>query len=139
MTDVAMVPNISMAGLKSASYKNKRSDRTLTRARIRMEKLNHCGESTLKDFKPSCMNHRKGNVVGQPTPVEHSRLTVSDTVSIDELAGKSMELMEHRNSARGYLTALENKSSMHCYLEENSKGTTMKPLPKCTQRRWINW
>ena len=34
MTDVAMVPPIFMAGLRSASYKTKRSDRTLTGATI---------------------------------------------------------------------------------------------------------
>ena len=30
LTDIAMVPPILMAGLKSASYKTKRTDRTLT-------------------------------------------------------------------------------------------------------------
>ena len=55
---------ILMAGLKSASYKTKRNDRTLTGATLEMEILSQCGESTLTDFKPSPMNHGKGSVVG---------------------------------------------------------------------------
>ena len=41
----------------------------------------------MKDFNPSPMNHGKGSVAGQLVPVEYNRLTVSDTVSIDEPAG----------------------------------------------------
>ena len=52
LTDIAMVPPILMAGLKSASYKTKRTDRTLT-ATLEMEILSQCGESTLQDLKPS--------------------------------------------------------------------------------------
>ena len=59
LTVVAMVPPILMAGTKSASYKTKRSDRTLTGAMLEMEILSQCGESTLKDFKPSPMTSRK--------------------------------------------------------------------------------
>ena len=59
LTDVAMVPPILMAGLRSTSYKTKRSDRTLTGATLEMEVLSLCGESTLQDFKPSSMNHEK--------------------------------------------------------------------------------
>ena len=44
--------------------------------------------------------------------MEINRLTVSETVSIDEPAGGYMEMMEDRNSARGHLIALENKSAM---------------------------
>ena len=87
LTDVAMVPPILKAGLKSASYKTKRSDRTLTGATLEMEILSQCGESTLKHFKPSSMNHGKGSVVGQLIPV-------SETVLIDEPAGGYMEMVE---------------------------------------------
>ena len=86
-TDVAMVPPILMAGMKSASYKTKTSDRTLTGAMLEMEILSQCGESKLKDFKPSPMNHGKGSVVGLLVLVEYNRLTVSKTVSVDEPAG----------------------------------------------------
>ena len=61
LIDVAIVPTILMVGLKSAKNKTKRSDRTLTGATLEMEKLSQCGESTLKDFKPSSMNHEKGS------------------------------------------------------------------------------
>ena len=54
---VAMVPPILMAGIKSTGYKTKSSDRTLTGETLEMEILSHCGDSTLKDFKPSPMNH----------------------------------------------------------------------------------
>ena len=70
LTDVAMVPPILMAGIKSTGYKSKRSDRTLTGATLEMEILSQCGESTMKDFKPSPMNHGKGSVAGQLVPVE---------------------------------------------------------------------
>ena len=100
LTDVAMVPPILMAGIKSTGYKSKRSDRTLTGVTLEMEILSQCGESTMKDFKPSPMNHGKGIVVGQLVPVEYNRLTLSETVSIDEPAGGYMEMLEYRNSAR---------------------------------------
>ena len=51
LTDVAMVPPILMAGIKSTGYKSKRSDRTLTGATLEMEILSQCGESTMKDLK----------------------------------------------------------------------------------------
>ena len=103
-----MVPPILMAGLKR-SYKTKKSDRTLTGATLEMEILSQCEESTLRDFRPSSMSHGKGSVVGQLIPVEHNRLTVSETVSIDEPTGGYMEMVEYRNSARGHLIALINK------------------------------
>ena len=91
-----------------------------------MEILSQCGESTLKDFKPSPMNHGKGSVVGQLVPVEYNRLTVSETVSINEAAGGYMEMLEHINSARGHLIALEDKNAMEGYLETMTQGTTLK-------------
>ena len=115
-----------MAGIKSTGYKSKRSDRTLTGATLEMEILSQCGESTMKDFKPSPMNHGKGSVAGQLVPVEYNRLTVSDAVLIDEPAGGYMEMLEYRNSARGYVIALEDKSAMEGYLETMLQGTTLK-------------
>ena len=72
-----------------------------------MDILSQSGESTLKDFKPSPMNHGKESVVGQLVPVEFNRLTVSETVSIDDPVGEYMEMLEHKNSARGHLIAIE--------------------------------
>ena len=69
------------------------------------------------------MNHGKGALIGQLTPVEKNRLTVSNTVSIDEPADGYMEMMGYRNSARGHLIAPENKSAMECCLEKISGGT----------------
>ena len=63
------------------------------------------------------MNHGKVSVVGQLVPVEHNRLTVSETVSKHEPVGGYMEMSEYRNSARGHLMALEDKSAMEIYLE----------------------
>ena len=126
LPDVAMVPPILMAGIKSTGYKSKRSDRTLTGATLVMEILSQCGESTMKDFKPSPMNHGKGSVVGQLVPVEYNRLTLSETVSIDEPVCGYMEMLEYRNSARGHLMALEDKSTMEGYLETMMQGTTLK-------------
>ena len=126
LTDVAMVPPILMAGIKSTGYKSKRSDRTLTGATLEMEILRQCGESTMRDFKPSPMNHGKGNVAGHLVPVEYNRLTVLEAVAIDEPAGGYMEMLEYRNSARGYVMALEDKSAMEGYLEAMLQGTTLK-------------
>ena len=98
LTDVAMVPPILIAGIKSTGYKTKKSDRTLTGARLEMKILSQYGESTMKDFKPSPMNHRKESVVGQLVPVQYNRLTVSETVSIDEPASGYIEMLEYRNS-----------------------------------------
>ena len=126
LSDIAMVPPILMAGIKSTGYKSKRSDRALTGATLEMEILSQCGESTMKDFKPSPMNHGKGSVAGQLVPVEYNRLTVSEAVSIDEPAGGYMEMLEYRNSARGCVMALEDKSAMEGYLETMLQGTTLK-------------
>ena len=126
MTDVTMMPTILMTGMRSASYKTKRSDRTLTGATLEMEILNQCGERALKDFKLFSMNHRKGSVVGQLIPVEYNRLTMSETVSIDEPAGGYMEMVKHRNLARGHLIALEDKGAIEANLKTMIQGTTMK-------------
>ena len=56
------------------------------------------------------MSHGKGSVVGQLFSVEYNRPTVSETVSIDEPAGGYMKMLEYRNSARGHLMAVEDKS-----------------------------
>ena len=80
-----------------------------------MEILSQYSESTLRDFRPSCMNHGKGNAIGQLTPVEYNRLTVLDTVSIDESAGGYMEMLNYKNLARENLIALEKDCSMECY------------------------
>ena len=45
LNDLVMVPPILMAALKSASYKTKRSDCTLTGATLEIEILSQCGES----------------------------------------------------------------------------------------------
>ena len=121
LTDIAMVPPILMAGIKSTGYKSKRSDRTLTVATLEMEILSQCGESELKD-----LNHGKGSVAGQLIPVVYNRLTVSETVSIDEPTGGYMEMLEYRNSARGYVMAPEDEKAMEGYLETMLQGTTLK-------------
>ena len=91
-----------------------------------MEILSQCGESTIKDFKPSPMNYGKGSVVEQLVPMEYNLLTVSETVSIDEPAGGYMEMLEYRNSARGHLMALDEKTAMEGYFEVMMQGTTLK-------------
>ena len=58
--------------------------------------------------------------------MEYHRLTVSDTVSIDEPANGYIEMLEYRNSARGHLMALEDQSAMEGYLETMMQGTTLK-------------
>ena len=116
LTDIAMVPPILIAGIKSTGYKSKR----------KMEILSQSGESEMKDFKPSRMNHGKGSVAGQLIPVEYNRLAVSETVSIDEPTGGYMEMLEYRNSARGYVMALEDEKATEGYLETMLQGTTLK-------------
>ena len=58
--------------------------------------------------------------------MDYNRLTVSETVSIDEPDGEYMEMVEYRNSARGHSIALEKKSAMEGYLETMIQGTTRK-------------
>ena len=66
MVDVATVPPILMTGLRSASYKIKRRDRT--GATLEINLLSQCDESTLRVLTSSGMNHGKGSVTGQLTP-----------------------------------------------------------------------
>ena len=47
----------------------------------------------------------------------HSRLTVSDTVTIDEHADGDIKMMEFRKSAIGHLIAYEGKGLIGYYLE----------------------
>ena len=116
-TDSSAVSPILLARLRSASYKVARSDRTLTGATLEVGILSQGGDSTLRDFKPSRMNHGEESVVRQMIPVKRSRLTVSDTVTIDEPAGGYIEMMEFRNSARVHLIALLGKGALRYYLE----------------------
>ena len=58
--------------------------------------------------------------------MEYNRLTVSETVSIDEPTGGYMEMLEYRNSARGHVMALEEEKAMEGYLEAMLQGTTLK-------------
>ena len=51
LTDVAIMPPILTAGIKSTGYKTKRSDRTLTGATLEMEILSQYGESTYESRK----------------------------------------------------------------------------------------
>ena len=69
------------------------------------------------------MNHGKVSVVGQLVPVDYNRLTVSETVSIDEPAAGYMEMLEYRNLARGHLIALKDKIALESYLETMTQGT----------------
>ena len=68
------------------------------------------------------MNHGKGSVVGQLAPMESNRMTVSETVSIDEPSVGYMEMLDYRYLARGNLIALEVKSAMETMMQ----GTTLK-------------
>ena len=72
------------------------------------------------------MNHEKVSVIGKLNKVEYNQLTVLDTFLIDEPAGRYTEVLEHRNSARGHLIALEKKGAQECYLGEMILVTTMK-------------
>ena len=114
LTDVAMVPPILMAGIKSTGYKSKPSDRTLTGATLEMEILSQCGEITMKYFKPSPMNHGKGSVVGHLVPVEYNRLTLPETVSVDKPAGGYMEMLEY---------TMESSSVAVLHFEEEMRTT----------------
>ena len=68
-------------------------------ATLVMELMSQCGENTLKDFKPSSLNHGKGSDVGQLILVEYNRLTVSETVAIDDPAGGFVVTVKCRKSA----------------------------------------
>ena len=84
MTDLAIVSTILMAGLRTASFKTERSDPTLTGATLALEILSQGGERTLRDFKSSNVKQGKVSVAGQLTLVEHYRMTVPETMTIDE-------------------------------------------------------
>ena len=51
---------------------------------------------------------------------------MNPTVSMDEPTGGYMEMLEYRNSARGYVMALEDEKAMEGYLETMLQGTTLK-------------
>ena len=58
--------------------------------------------------------------------VEYNRLTMSETVSIDEPADGYMEMLVYTNSARGHLIVLEERSAMDGSLETMMQGITLQ-------------
>ena len=54
-------------------------------------------------------------------------------MSIDEPTGGYMEMLEYRNSTRGYVMALEDEKAMEGYLETMLRGTTLKQKAYGTQ------
>ena len=68
MTDVSMVPPVFIAGLRSASYQTKRGDRTLNGDTLELEIFSQCGESTLREFRPS--RKRKRHRTDDPSGIQ---------------------------------------------------------------------
>ena len=63
---------------------------------------------------------------GPLVPVEYNRLTMSETLSIDEPADGYMEMLDYTNSARGHLIVLEERSAMEGSLETMMQGITLQ-------------
>ena len=95
LTDVTMVPPILIAGLRSASYQTKWSDRTLTGATLEREITSHCGKVPYEILDHLARTMERVSVVGQLIPVEYDRLTASENVSIDKPGGAYMEMVEY--------------------------------------------
>ena len=121
-----MVPPILMAGLRLASHKTKMSDRTLTGATLEMEIFSQSGQSTLRDFRPSCLNHGKRSVVGLTVSEignildRRSRWWIYGDGGVHKL-GKRTPNRSRRQRCRGMLSG------------GMIQGTTMK------QKAYDNW
>ena len=111
-----------VAGIKLSGYKSKLSDRTLTGATLEMEILSQCGESTMKDFKPSPMNHGKGSVF------ENN----ADALETTEPANESYSTLELPSVFAEMKRDLPESSS-----PGNSKDNEQKVLMESPRRRRI--
>ena len=88
-----------------------------------METISQCGSGGLEDYRPSRTNMTKLKLERQLDVVEHSRITVPESVHMGDPAGGYVEMLKARNSARGHLMAWSEKRAMQEYLKgltENS-------------------
>ena len=77
-----------------------------------MEVISPCGSGGLDDFRSSLTNMVRMKLEGQVDVVEHSRITVPESVHMGDPAGGYVEMLKARNSARGHLMAWSEKQAM---------------------------
>ena len=112
-----------LAGLTTTAMKSKKTARTLADTKLEMEIISQCGSGGLEDYRPSRTNMAKLKLGGQLDVVEHSRVTVLESVHMGDPVGGYVEMLKARNSARGHLMAWSEKRAMQEYLKgltENS-------------------
>ena len=98
-----------------------------------MEVISQCGSGGLEDYKQST-NMAKMKVEGQLDVVEYSRITVPESTHMGDPAGRYVEMVKERNSARGHLMAWHDKQAMREHLKDLMAGSSLKRIP-CHQKR----
>ena len=90
-----------------------------------MEVISQCGSGGLDYYKSSRINMAWMKLEGQLGIVEYSRITVPDSVHMGDPAGGYIEMLKAKNSARGHLTAWDEKQAMQEYLKELTENSNL--------------
>ena len=114
-----------LAGLTTTATRSKKNARTLADVKLEMEVISQCGSGRLDDYKPSRTNFSHMKLKGQLDVVEYSRITVPDSVHMEDPAGGYVEMLKARKSARGHLMAWDEKQAMQEYLKELTENSNL--------------
>ena len=118
-------PMLLWAGLTTTATRSKKNARTLADTKLEMELISECGSGGLDDYKPSQTYMARMKLAGQLYVVEYSRITVPDSVHMEDPAGGYVEMLKARNSARGHLMAWNEKQAVQEYLRELTENSNL--------------
>ena len=90
----------------------------------------------LEDYKTSRKSMTKIKLEGQLDVVEHSRITVPESVHMAHPAGGNIEMVKARNSARGHQMAWYDKQAMQEYLKDLVTGSNLRSKEYGTVISW---
>ena len=90
-----------------------------------MEVISQSGSGGLDDYKPSRINMARIKLEEQLDVVEYSRISLPHSVHVGDPAGGYVEMLKARNSARGHLSAWNEKQAIQEYLKELTENSNL--------------
>ena len=120
-----LIPPMLLAGLTSSATRSKKNARTVADTKLQMDVISQCGSGGLGDYKPSRTKMARVKLEGQLGEVEHSRITVPDSVQMGDPVGGYVEMLKARNSARWHLMAWNENHAMQDYLKELTENSNL--------------
>ena len=98
-----------LVGLTTTATRSKKIAQTLADTKLEMEVISHCESGGFDDYKPLRTNMARMKLEGQLDVVEYRRITVPDSVHVENPAGAYVEMLKATNSARGHLMTWDEK------------------------------